>query len=66
MNFSVIYAYIANSYWARGIPEITFKKAIDNSLCFGVYTDLNEQFGFGALSYPDTFVEKWIPDFYQR
>jgi N-acetylglutamate synthase-like GNAT family acetyltransferase len=129
LDFNIIHSFISNTYWAKGIPAETLKKAIDNSICFGVFTEQNEQigfarvvtdtatfayladvfileahrgkglskwlvqeivahpdlqnlrrftlatrdahglyeqFGFSALSYPDTFMEKWVPDIYQR
>jgi hypothetical protein len=31
LNFNVIYNFIANSYWAKGIPKSVMQKAIDNS-----------------------------------
>jgi len=38
LDFEIIYHYLKNeSYWARGIPAETLKKAITNSMCFGVY-----------------------------
>lgn len=27
---------------------------------------LYEQFGFGAISHPDDYMEKWVPNIYQR
>jgi GNAT superfamily N-acetyltransferase len=33
----VIHAFLADSYWARGIPRDVLDRAIANSLCFGVY-----------------------------
>ncbi len=49
LDFSVIYSFISTSYWAKGIPRETLQKAIDNSLCFGVYTQDNQQVGFARL-----------------
>ncbi|SDH91099.1 N-acetylglutamate synthase, GNAT family [Vibrio xiamenensis] len=49
LDFSVIYSFISTSYWAQGIPRETLQKAIDNSLCFGVYTQDNQQVGFARL-----------------
>lgn len=129
LDFNVIHSFISNTYWAKGIPAETLKRAIDNSICFGVFTEQNEQvgfarvvtdmatfayladvfildahrgkglskwlmqeivaypdlqnlrrfalatrdahglyeqFGFSALSDPDTFMEKWVSDVYQR
>lgn len=38
LDFELIYSYLnEDSYWAQGIPEDRLKRAIDNSLCFGVY-----------------------------
>jgi N-acetylglutamate synthase-like GNAT family acetyltransferase len=49
LNFDVIYHYLdVESYWAKGIPAEKLKRAIDNSICFGVYQD-NEQIGFARV-----------------
>jgi GNAT superfamily N-acetyltransferase len=46
LDFEVIYKYLnEESYWAKGIPAETVKKAIENSMCFGVYKQ-NTQVGF--------------------
>ncbi len=129
LDFNVIHSFISNTYWAKGMPAETLQKAIDNSICFGVFTEKNEQvgfarvvtdtatfayladvfildahrgkglskwlmqeivahpelqnlrrfmlatrdahslyeqFSFSALSHPDTFMEKWVPNIYQR
>lgn len=49
MDFETIYAFISKSYWASNIPRETFKKAILNSECFGVFTEAGEQVGFARL-----------------
>jgi len=49
LNFNVIYNFIANSYWAKRIPKSVMQKAIDNSMCFGVYSVHNEQVGFARV-----------------
>lgn len=49
MDFSVIHNFISSSNWAYGIPVSTLQKAIQNSLCFGVFTSLNEQVGFARV-----------------
>jgi N-acetylglutamate synthase-like GNAT family acetyltransferase len=49
LNFDVIYNYLdKESYWAKGIPVEKLKTAIDNSLCFGIYSN-NEQVGFARV-----------------
>jgi GNAT superfamily N-acetyltransferase len=46
LDFEMMYKYLSeDSYWAKGIPAERLKKAIENSLCFGVYKQ-NEQVGF--------------------
>jgi N-acetylglutamate synthase-like GNAT family acetyltransferase len=38
IDFGTVYNYLNNdSYWARGISRERLKKAIENSVCFGVY-----------------------------
>ncbi|WP_345955933.1 GNAT family N-acetyltransferase [Mucilaginibacter sp. PAMB04168] len=42
LPFDVIYNFLNNeSYWAKGIPVDKLQKAIDNSLCFGIYKNHN-------------------------
>ena len=50
LNISVIHAYLSqDSYWAKKIPLETLQRAIDNSLCFGVYAD-DDQVGFARVT----------------
>jgi N-acetylglutamate synthase-like GNAT family acetyltransferase len=44
----VIHHFLTNSYWATGISLERVQKRIDNSLCFGVYSD-EKQVGFARL-----------------
>lgn len=37
LDFEAIYAFISSSYWAKGISRLRFKKALENSIAFGVY-----------------------------
>jgi GNAT superfamily N-acetyltransferase len=37
MDIPVIHQYITRSYWAEGIPVETIEKAVEGSLCFGVF-----------------------------
>ncbi len=49
LDFDMIFTYLdEESYWAQGIPIATLKKAISNSLCFGVYKQ-NVQVGFARI-----------------
>lgn len=49
MNLSVIHGYISRSYWASGIPLEIMSRAINNSLCFGVFLESGEQVGFSRM-----------------
>ncbi|KDM93536.1 GNAT family N-acetyltransferase [Photobacterium galatheae] len=49
LDFRVIHGFLANSYWAKNIPETVMKKAIEHSLCFGIYHVTGEQVGFARL-----------------
>ncbi|MGZ3757767.1 MAG: GNAT family N-acetyltransferase [Mucilaginibacter sp.] len=49
LNFEIIYRYLSeDSYWAKGITAERLKKAIENSVCFGVYHN-DEQAGFARV-----------------
>jgi N-acetylglutamate synthase-like GNAT family acetyltransferase len=49
LDFEMIYDYLdKQSYWAKGIPADTLRKAIDNSLCFGIY-EHDKQVGFARI-----------------
>ncbi|RXT47834.1 GNAT family N-acetyltransferase [Bradyrhizobium betae] len=49
LNVAVIHKFLAeDSYWSRGIPRSTVERAIENSLCFGVYHGA-AQIGFARV-----------------
>lgn len=48
LNISVIHNFLSHSYWAENIPIELLKKAIENSLCFGVYNG-KTQVGFARV-----------------
>src|SRR5215213_9046265 len=48
LNVPVIHEFLTNSYWAKGIPLEIVQKAIDHSLCFGVYHG-PDQVGFSRV-----------------
>jgi GNAT superfamily N-acetyltransferase len=37
LDLELIHAFLAASYWAKGIPREVVARSIENSLCFGVY-----------------------------
>jgi len=46
MDLDAVHAFIAQSYWAKGIPKETLRKAMQNSICFGVFDSSSTQIGF--------------------
>ena len=49
LNVEVIHTFLAeDSYWSPGIPRSIVERAIENSLCFGVY-DGDDQIGFARV-----------------
>lgn len=57
LDFELIYNYLdKESYWAKGIPRERVEKAINNSMCFGIYKD-GKQAGFArAITDSATFA----------
>ncbi|MEO6851784.1 MAG: GNAT family N-acetyltransferase [Mucilaginibacter sp.] len=49
IDFDGVYKYLCDdSYWAKGIPAERLKKAIENSMCFGIYKE-DKQAGFARV-----------------
>jgi len=49
MNVDLIHSYLSNqSYWAKNIPKEIVNRSIENSLCFGVFLNI-EQVGFARV-----------------
>ena len=48
LDRGVIHRFLADSYWAKGIPRDVVDRSIENSLCFGVY-DGGAQVGFARV-----------------
>ncbi len=49
MDLAVIHEFISHSYWAKGVPLAIQQRAIENSLCFGIFTLAGEQVGFARM-----------------
>src|SRR3954453_8958903 len=49
LDSSAIHAWLTRSYWSPGIAKATVERAIENSLCFGIYTNSGEQVGFARV-----------------
>jgi hypothetical protein len=64
LDVDCVYNLLINeSYWAKGMPKDVFKRAVENSMCFGIYKDA-ETVGFArVITDKATFV--YICDVYQ-
>lgn len=65
LDIDLIHDFLSQSYWAAGIPKETLLNAIDNSLCFGVFTETNEQIGFARLI-TDKATFAYLADVYKK
>ena len=62
LNKEFVYEYLSKtSYWAKGRSKRRIFKAIDGSLCFGVYLKDHTPIGFGRVV-TDYAVFAWIMD----
>ena len=49
LDFALIHDFLGHcSHWARGIPRDVLRRAIEHSLCFGLYRDC-QQIGFARV-----------------
>ena len=56
LDIETIHNFLRESYWAKGIPRPIVEKAVNNSLCFGLYHN-STQIGFGrAVTDQATFA----------
>jgi GNAT superfamily N-acetyltransferase len=48
LDLDVIHGFLAQAYWARGIPRPVVERAVRHSLCFGAY-EAGRQVGFARV-----------------
>jgi GNAT superfamily N-acetyltransferase len=48
LQLETIHRFLSESYWAKGLPLDVLRRAIEGSLCFGVY-DGDDQVGFARV-----------------
>ena len=48
LNVDAIHAFLAECYWAKGIPKDVVVRSIQHSLCFGLYNQ-GKQIGFARV-----------------
>jgi GNAT superfamily N-acetyltransferase len=49
LDLDVIYNFLTNCYWAKGIPRETVARSIKHSLCVGIYDSSGAQVGFARV-----------------
>jgi|SaaInlV_100m_DNA_5_1039725.scaffolds.fasta_scaffold07327_2 N-acetylglutamate synthase-like GNAT family acetyltransferase len=49
MDIEAIHKFVSQTYWAKDIPQEIMRRGIENSQCFGVFTDSKQQVGFARL-----------------
>jgi N-acetylglutamate synthase-like GNAT family acetyltransferase len=49
LNLDLIHGFLTNSYWAKGITREIVARAIEHSLCFGIYDAKGSQVGFARV-----------------
>jgi GNAT superfamily N-acetyltransferase len=62
IDVALVHTYLSrDSYWAKGMPEALLRKAIANSMCFGVYERSGGQLAFcRVITDRSTFA--WLSD----
>jgi GNAT superfamily N-acetyltransferase len=48
LDLAMIHGFLSRTHWAKGIPLEVLRRAIDHSLCFGLYRD-GAQIGFARV-----------------
>jgi GNAT superfamily N-acetyltransferase len=48
IDLDVVHGFLTECYWAQGIPREVVARSIENSLCFGLYTE-GKQVGFARV-----------------
>lgn len=48
LDLAVVHGFLSTSYWALGLPQHVLHRAIEGSLCFGLYLG-DSQVGFARI-----------------
>jgi GNAT superfamily N-acetyltransferase len=63
LDLDAMHAYLCTSYWAEGIPRQVLARAVEHSLCFGLFAPDGSQVGF-ARAVTDRAVFAHLADVY--
>lgn len=61
IDVAVVHGFLQRSYWAAGIPMETLRRAMDGSLCYGLYAPDGRLVGFARLV-TDGATFAWLCD----
>jgi GNAT superfamily N-acetyltransferase len=48
IDLDIVHGFLTECYWSKGIPRDVVARSIENSLCFGVYSE-GKQVGFARV-----------------
>jgi GNAT superfamily N-acetyltransferase len=48
LDLHLVHGWLTQSYWSPGIPPSTLRRAMENSICFGIYCG-SKQVGFARV-----------------
>ena len=60
LQLDAIHAMLKDAYWCKGVPKAVVAKAMENSLCFGIYKG-TEQVGYARVV-TDGATFAWLCD----
>jgi GNAT superfamily N-acetyltransferase len=61
LDVDAIWSYLHGAYWSPGVPRDVVERAIEGSLCFGLYAPDGSQVGF-ARAVTDGVTFLWLAD----
>ena len=61
LDVDVIWGYLHTAYWSPGVPREVVERAIEGSLCFGLYAPGGAQAGFARVV-TDGVTFMWLAD----
>jgi len=63
LDVDAIWAFLRTAYWSENVPRDVVERAIEGSLCVGLYDPDGKQVGF-ARAVTDSATFAWIADVY--
>ncbi len=63
LDAQAIHAFLSRAYWSEGIPLDTVRRALEGSLCFGLYEEARQTDGTQAARARQVGLARVITDF---